>query len=85
MGLTNIGAIEILQDNKSTIIMATQGLSFKHNKHIMARKLYVQERIEKGDVILKYCKTGDMVADILTKVVNKSTLSKLKRAMSIGL
>ena len=84
MGIVT-GAIEILQDNKRTIIMATQGLNFRHNKHIMARKMYIQERIEMGEVILKYCKTSDMVADILTKVTNKSTLNKLKQEICIGL
>lgn len=79
------GAIEILQDNKSTIIMATQGLNFKHNKHIMARKFYIQERIKLGEVTLKYCKTGDMVADMLTKVVDRTTMNKLKREISLGL
>jgi hypothetical protein len=77
-------AIEIMQDNKSTIIMATQGLSFRHNKHIMARKLYVQERIASGDIILKYCKTEEMAADILTKVTSKSIMDNMKKIIHIG-
>ena len=78
------GAIEILQDNKSTIIMATQGLNFRHNKHIMARKMFIQERIESEEVILKYCKTKDMVADILTKVIDIQAMKKLKKELCIG-
>jgi hypothetical protein len=78
------GPIEILQDNKSTIIMATQGLNFRHNKHIMARKFFIQERIESSEVALKYCKTSEMIADILTKVVDKTTMNRLKHAMCIG-
>ena len=77
------GAVEILQDNKSTIIMATQGLNFRHNKHIMARKMFIQERIESGEVTLKYCKTKDMVADILTKVIDIQAMKKLKQELCI--
>jgi len=77
------GAIEILQDNKSTSIMATQGLNFRHNKHIMARKMFIQERIESGEVTLKYCRTQDMVADILTKVIDIQAMNKHKRELCI--
>ena len=71
--------IEILQDNKSTIIMATQGCSFKRNKHLQARKFFVQERIEANDIALRYCKTTDMAADMMTKAINKATLNILKK------
>ena len=76
--------IEVLQDNKSTIIMATQGCSFKRNKHLQARKFFVQERIESKDIILRYCKTDDMAADIMTKAVDKATLNRLKTVISVG-
>ena len=67
--------IEMMQDNKSTIIMATQGCK--------VRKFYVQERIEGDDIQSRYCKTTEMIADIMTKVVDKDTLNKMKKMISL--
>jgi len=58
----------IYQDNKSTIRMAEKGYDCgSHTKHILVRYFYIQERIAKGDVIVQYLPTENMIADILTK------------------
>lgn len=64
------------QDNKSAIIIAKHGPSFKRFKHMLVRKAFVKERITCGDIVLDYLKTDLMVADMLTKPLNGIQLSQ---------
>jgi hypothetical protein len=73
--MDNIKPITIYQDNKSTIILAIQGATFKRTKYIIGRQSYVRERIRDGDIILKYLATADMTADILTKAQSEAIYS----------
>jgi hypothetical protein len=83
LGIKNVKPITIFQDNKSTIIMAIQGATFKRTKHIIGRQSYVRERILDGDIVLKYLKTADMTADILTKPTSRLINDKLKEKLFI--
>jgi hypothetical protein len=73
----------VFQDNQSTIIMAVQGGNFKRTKHILVKESYIKERILKGDIILKYLPTNDMIADILTKPLTPSQLDHLLNLCSM--
>jgi hypothetical protein len=84
LGRSMMGPLTILQDNQSTIIMAVQGASFKRTKHLIGRRSFVRERLQAGEIELKYLKTSDMTADILTKPVSKQILEKLKTKLHIG-
>jgi len=73
--------IRVYQDNQSTIVLATQGASFKRTKHILIKGSYVKERIEVGDIELKYLPTGQMPADLLTKPLAVHALQKLLQVL----
>ena len=63
-----IGPVETFQDNKSTIILAERGKNHSpRTKHIAVRYFFIKDRIEAGDLRLKYLPTAEMIADILTK------------------
>ena len=76
MGVSFFGPIVLYQDNKNAIIMAVQGGTFQRTKHL--RQSYIRERIELGDIMLKFKPTKEMEADILTKPLPRSVLNKLK-------
>jgi hypothetical protein len=40
-----------------------------HTKHIDTRYHFIQQTVKDGSIILIYCPTDDMTADILTKVL----------------
>ena len=83
MGITCFESINIYQDNKSAIIMAIQGGSFKRTKHMIAKHSYVKERILSKDIKIKYRSSAEMEADILTKPVTKAILNRLKSKLSM--
>ena len=52
----------VMQDNKSTIMMAKNGRfsCSKRNKHTKNRYFMIKDKIGKGEVIIQYCPNGDM-------------------------
>ena len=81
LGMSNQRPITILQDNKSTIIMAIQGATFRRTKHLIGRQSYVRERIQNGDIQLQYQASATMVADIMTKPTPLATFQRLKKQL----
>ena len=69
-----------MQDNKSTILMAKNGRfsCSKRTKHIKNRYFTIKDKIGKGEVIIQYCPTGDMWADINTKALQGSLFYKMR-------
>ena len=58
----------IFQDNKSTLILEKNGKSSssKRTKHIKVEYFFTKDKIDKGDVDLKYCPRERMWSDVLT-------------------
>ena len=59
----------IFQDNKSAIILENKGkeAGSKRTKHIKVRYFFIKDKIENGEVDVKYCPTEKMWSDVLTK------------------
>jgi hypothetical protein len=64
----------VFQDNKSTIVLAKRGPTFKRNKHMMGKYAFVHQSLEDGVIRLQYVRTEMMRADILTKPTTESVL-----------
>lgn len=59
--------IVIYEDNQSAICIAKNPQSHGRSKHIDIKFHYIREQVQQKTIELKYCKTEDMVADLLTK------------------
>ena len=60
----------IYQDNLSTLALVKNGRSNNRNtRHINIRYFYLKDRVDSGEVELKYLETNQMLADILTKPI----------------
>ena len=59
----------LYQDNKSAILLEKNGKksSSKSTKHIAIRYYFITDRVKADELNIKYCPTGDMVADYFTK------------------
>ena len=71
-----IGCIPILCDNTSTMNMAKNPVQHKRTKHIDVRHHFLRDNVEKGNIVMKFCKTEDQVADIFTKALGRESFQK---------
>jgi hypothetical protein len=81
-GHKDLAPIETWQDNQSAMLMQQTGTGkFSRSKHIFIRDCFIKEHIDKGELKLKYVPTADMLADILTKPLDKATFTRLAQRM----
>jgi hypothetical protein len=56
----------VYQDNTSTIALVKNGGGKPRSKYMKVRQEYMKERVGTGELDIKYIKTSQMLADILT-------------------
>eukprot|EP00795_Rhopilema_esculentum_P007133 gene7133-biopygen8536 len=74
----NVQPITIMEDNQGAISMTKNPVGHKRTKHIDIRYHFVREQVEKGTLLLKYCNTKEMLADLLTKSLNRGQFEYLR-------
>ena len=55
------------------------------SKHIGIRYHFLRDLTKKGVVELKYCRTQDQIADVMTKPLKLDTYVKLREMMGVGI
>ena len=68
----------IHEDNQSAIAMAKNPQFHKRPKHINIKYHYVREQVNNGKIVVKYCPTEEMLADLLTKGIGPTKFNKLR-------
>jgi hypothetical protein len=72
-------AATVYQDNMSTMALAEKGRSTaEKTRHINIRYFFVKDRVEAGEIEIKYCPTEHMLADILTKPLQGEAFRKMR-------
>jgi hypothetical protein len=66
----------IHQDNKGAIFLEKTHSLKQRTKHIDIKVHYIREKVQDGDITIRYCKTEEMMADIFTKPLNKQGYTK---------
>lgn len=64
-------------DKPSAIDFEHNGAKNRRNMHIDVRYLYIRQIIKKRVLELKYCPRDEMLADMLTKAIERDKLEKL--------
>ncbi len=59
----------LYQDNKSAILLETNGQKSagKRSRALNVRYFFITDQVQRGNVSIEYCPTGDMVGDFMTK------------------
>jgi len=70
--------IHLNMDNQSAIMLIKNGVVNRRSKHIDVKFRYIYELVKEKTVVLKYCPTTEMLADIFTKPLNTSKFTNLK-------
>jgi hypothetical protein len=69
------------QDNKSTIAIAKNPIHHQRTKHIDVKMNQLRQYLDSKDLVLKWCPTEDMIADILTKALPSSQHKRFTKMM----
>jgi len=70
---------KIYQDNQSAIALVRNGKSnSERTRHIAIRFFFIADRINSKEIEIEYMKTGEMLADILTKPLQGELFRKLR-------
>ena len=70
-------ATKIYEDNQSEICLAKNTQFQRQAKHIEIKYHFIREQVENGNVELSCCRTEEMVADMLTKGLDREQFRKL--------
>jgi hypothetical protein len=70
----------LYQDNRSAILLEKNGKMFsgKRTKHIATCYFFVTDRILAGEISPKWCPTGEMIANFLTKPLQGAMFWKFR-------
>ena len=74
-------AVTIHEDNQSCIALSKNSMTTGRSKHMDVRYHFCREKVESGDIEVKYCATEDMLADALTKPLVSERHKKLCTAI----
>jgi len=75
--------IPLVCDNTSAMNMAKNPVQHKRTKHIVIRHHFLRDNVEKQNVMMRFCKTEDQLADIFTKSLSKDVF--IKNRMRLGM
>ena len=75
-----MGASDVYQDNQSAMLLEKNGKasSSRRTRHINIRYFFVTDRVAKGEVVIKYCPTKEMLADFFTKPLQGTPFRKFR-------
>ena len=73
-----MSASDVYQDNQSATLLEKNGKasSSRRTRHINIWYFFVTDRVAKGEIIIKYCPTKEMLADFFTKPLQGSPFRK---------
>ena len=68
----------IYEDNQGIIALANNRVNRQRSKYIDIKYHFIRTEVNRGTLMLKYCPTEDMIADVMTTPANKAKLDKFK-------
>ena len=74
---------ELYGDNQGALALACNPEYHARTKHIDIQYHFIRELVAAEKVYLKYCPSTDMIADIMTKALPRTTHDKLTMAMGM--
>jgi hypothetical protein len=68
--------IKILADNQGSFKIANNSCTTKRSKHIDIQSHFTRSVVESGEIILEYCPTSLMMADMMTKALARNKVEE---------
>lgn len=78
-----LGAVTIFIDNKSAIDLAKNPVFHGRSKHIDIRYHFIRECVERGEIVVKYVRSEEQRADVLTKLMATQKFEQMRELLGI--
>ena len=75
--------VVIYEDNQAAMFLANNPKTHPKTKHIDIKFHFIRDLVSSNKIVLKYCPTNDMLADIFTKPVTPEKFSKLRENLGM--
>jgi hypothetical protein len=82
MGISTVTP-RIMMDNMSAIALSKNPVLHGRSKHIKTKYHFIRECVERGELELEYVRTGDQIADILTKPLGRVQFQDLRARIGV--
>ena len=73
--------IHFQEYNETAIKLGQNNMASRRSKHIDLRHHVIRYHNEKGTILLSYCATSEMIADMLTKCLPREPFTRLRNAV----
>ena len=83
-GVSTLSGLKLYSDNEGAISLSRNDVANERTKHIEVIFHFVKDHVAKGSVVLKYIKTEEMTADIMTKALGSVKHAKFTKAMGMS-
>jgi hypothetical protein len=74
----------LLTDNSACISISKDPCLHSRTKHLDLRYHFIREKVEEESLLVEYCPTQSMVADIMTKPLPRVAFQGFRDSMSLG-
>uniref|UniRef100_A0A1X7V1B3 Reverse transcriptase Ty1/copia-type domain-containing protein n=1 Tax=Amphimedon queenslandica TaxID=400682 RepID=A0A1X7V1B3_AMPQE len=71
--------ILIYEDNQSAICLSKNPQYHSRSKQIDIKYHYIRDQVKDGIINVQYCKTDDIIADMMTKGLHGDQFEKLRK------
>lgn len=79
----NLCSTTLFGDNQGSIALSCNPVFHGRTKHIEIHFHWIREKLQDDTIKIKYCPTEDMIADVLTKTLDKGKLSIFRRDLGL--
>ena len=79
----SLQTILVYEDNQSAICLSKNPQYHGRSKHIDIKYHYIRDQVKDGVIDVQYCKTEDMIADMMTKGLHGDQFEKLRRMAGV--
>ncbi|XP_074327046.1 secreted RxLR effector protein 161-like [Apium graveolens] len=78
-----VGPVTLFIDNKSDIDLAKNPMFHDRRKHIDIRYHFIQECVDRGEIVVKHVATENQRANILTKALSTVKFERMRKLLGV--
>ena len=73
----------IFEDNQGAVALSKNPRYHARTKHVDIKHHFVRDKFESGEIIITYCSTNDMIADMLTKALLRTLYERYRTFLNM--